>query len=276
MSNLKIFERIKSFGTWIGVARNLGWLLMAIAGAVYLIGKYTGSGTVPPVFSYSALGLVAFGLGLLVGTLAMMRRMSNAREYSWESAEYLYEFNADDVLKHQQTVKVTIKANKQNVEVFKNRYSWTGSGGSSPLPQLLSPGHKLITEISRDAQWKYYYVVFDRPLRKGATTELEVRQDLYDRAKTFQSMLAKDVIEPIGSLKLRVIFPPSMRPKDARAIELTRPRNGGNEWEIADECPVPVDTTTGEAVYDVGRPKTGARYQIIWNDANYPRAEDGE
>ncbi|WP_433789444.1 hypothetical protein [Actinoplanes sp. CA-252034] len=271
MAEVNIFGKIKSVGTWVGIVRNLGWLAMAVAGVVYVVARVAGSGSaIPAVVTYTVIGLLSFGTGILVGTLTMQRRMSKTAEYSWESAEYVYRFDPDDILKHQQTVRVRIKANKHNVEMFKNRYTWTGSGNVPP-PRVVSNGHSLMTEISRNGFWKYYYVVLERPLRKGATTDIEILQELHDTGRTFQSMLAKNIIEPIGELKLRVIFPPVMRPIEARAVELTRPRGGGTEWEIADECPLAVDATTGEAVYDVGKPKSGARYQIIWDSSSYPR-----
>ncbi|MDI6099414.1 hypothetical protein QLQ12_12500 [Actinoplanes sp. NEAU-A12] len=268
---MKFFGGIKSVGTWVGIVRNLGWLAMVVAGAIYVGAKYAGSNeSVPSSVSSIALGLVAFGAGLLVGTLTMQRRMSKTAEYSWESAEYLYEFDPADILRHRQTVRITIRANKHNVEMFKNRYRWTGVGDIT-RPAVRSPGHTLMTEISRDRSWREYYVVFDRPLRKGAKTEIEIFQELNDVGRTFEPMLAKIIVEPIGSLKLRVIFPQAMRPAEARAIEFIRSRGGGTEWEIADEWPVPIDSNTGEAVYEMKRPKIGARYQVVWDGANYPR-----
>ncbi|GLY04597.1 MULTISPECIES: hypothetical protein [Actinoplanes] len=260
----------------MGIARNLGWLAVVVAGAVYASVNYAISdGPIPTLVSYASTGLLTFGGGLLAGTLAMRAWIGKPAEYSWESAEYVYEFDPHDVLKQQQTVKVTIRANKNKVERFRNRYIWSGTG-ENPPPRVLG-GHTLVPEISRpglsawDLPWRYYYIVLDRPLNKGATADLEILQDLHDVDRTFRPTLAKTVTDPLGTLKLRVIFPPGIRPAEVRAVEWSWSKSSDGAWDISAEKAIRVDSVTGEAVYAIEKPRVGARYELIWNDEKYPR-----
>jgi hypothetical protein len=189
-------------------------------------------------------------------------------EYSWESAEYTYTFDPDDPLKQSNNIKVTIRANRHNVNLFKKRYSWTGHGSAKLT--LADSRHKLLTEMTRDSDWHYYYILLDHPLRKGARETIQIRQELYDAARVFQPLLAKDIVEPVGKLVLRVVFPANLRPTRAVAAEMAKTKHL-SEWEVVREEELEVNETTGEVSYRCDRPVTGRRYEIMWFWTKYPR-----
>ncbi|MEU8606665.1 hypothetical protein AB0C29_01485 [Actinoplanes sp. NPDC048791] len=264
-----LINRLKDAGTWIGVIRNLWWLLGGIAIVVIIVWRYGFRDQQYGRILLETIAIVAaFGLGALAGSYASRRRAS-VGDYEWEFADYTYSFDPADVLRHEQSVKIRIKANRHNVQLFKNRYSWTG-GGKCKV-SLAGGSHKLLTEMPRDSNWKYYYVLLDHPLGKGSTTDIEIKYDLHDAEMSFQPLIAKNVVEPLKELTLRVVFPTDMRPSKAVGAEMARSHGPDDDWQIIKERTLEVHSTRSEVVYNIKTPVTGKRYQILWSWPAYPR-----
>jgi hypothetical protein len=263
MNWLREVGAVKEFSAWIGAVRNIWWLIVAIG--VVMIALWTAFQKVGP---QTLLAVTLFLTGVLTGVL-LARHRTGAGDYVWESAEYTYGFDAADPLQHTQVAKIRIKANRHNVQLFKNRYSWTG-GGKFTIT-LPNGSHRLLTEMHRDLSWRYYYVLLDRPLRKGAGTTVEVRYDMYDTERSFQPLIAKDVIEPVKDLTLRVVFPDSLRPTRAVGAEMARAHSPDEEWQVLREREIDLEDATGCLTYEVPDPITGRRYQILWSWQSYPR-----
>ncbi|GLI02946.1 hypothetical protein Pa4123_82240 [Phytohabitans aurantiacus] len=195
----------------------------------------------------------------------MASRRHARPEYDWESAEYEYRFDKDDPRQHSQTTRITIRANRDGVELFKNRYRWTGNGKSEIT--ILTPRQRLLTEwSSREAGWRYYYVMLDHPLKKGEPATIHIQHELYDSSNTFDPIVAKNVIEPLTSLKLRVIYPESLAPVSVLARERVPSRNGDPLWRDVDRQPVPTQRSAGDvvALYEPRKLTVGRRYELTW------------
>jgi hypothetical protein len=270
MSRLaEIAEKTRTFGSWIETLRNI-WGLTAVLGIIaFFLGRLAIAqyGLWPTLAGFGLLVVVA-GAGFGLGWYAAARRMVMA-DYSWELADYTYQFDPSDVLHHVQTSKITIRASRHNVQLFRNRYWWTGVGRSDL--SVVSPQHKLLTEVVRDA-WRYYYVLLEQALSKGGSTTVVVRHDLYDTERMFQPMITKDVSESVAGLTLRIVFPPPLRPTKVLAAELSRSKAREVYWQIAKEQEIEVDRATGEVVYTVDHPKLGRRYRLMWTWTGYPSA----
>ncbi len=157
--------------------------------------------------------LVAFSLGVLVSLVAIiiiyLRTWSQLwwqRGYKWISADYTYRIHDDDPKHHSQTIAIKIKALRSGVELFYNRYQWSGQG-KEYNPQILSATHTLMSPILQLTTWHSYYVYLGRTLSKGEIAQVKILQELYDSEGKFDNFLAKVVVEPLDELVLRMVFP---------------------------------------------------------------------
>ncbi len=263
----RLAERTRALSTWVEVLRNV-WALAALLGLLgFVLARVA--------FAYYGLWPVLIGLAVVLAAAATgfaggrytATKQRASGEYSWHAADYTYQIDQADVLHHIQTSTIRIRANHDNVQLFRNRYWWTGVGRSELA--VLSPGHKLITELVRDA-WCYYYILLEQALGKGGYTTIVVRHDLYDSERKFQPMFTKDVTVAVPNLAIRVVFPPVLRPSRVLAAELERSNTGEVYWQVIHEREVHLDPTTGEVVYTVERPRLGRRYQLAWTWTGYP------
>jgi len=262
-----IWQRAKRVGSVIAVLRNFWWLSVGVIGLV--IAGILGARSNPEAFGWTGV-VVSYLVAAALGGLMVWLTVTNQREgseYSWLEADYTYLINAEDPRRQRNSIRVKIEARRDNVTLFKNRYAWTGEGGSDL--KLKSEDHRLLTVLMRDADWHYYYVIFGHPLRRRASTTVEIEQELYDSAGAFQPFYSKEVIEPLKALTLRVILPSNLEPRNIVGVEMTLMRRLA-EWRIAGERPLEINPATGEVVFTVDRPVVGRRYQILWNWTGYP------
>jgi len=179
--------------------------------------------------------------------------------YRWISAEYVYQIDANDKQRHTQTIKICIEAIRPNVDIFENRYLWSGRGNEDV--QVLSPQHTLQGSVRRHQVWKYYYVHLGHGLAKGERTNITVCQQLYDEENLFESFLGKAVAEPIGHLTLRVLLPTRRPPTKVENIEQLGPPPIDR---VAAKTVSSCDAATGECRWDISNPVLGRRYVIRW------------
>lgn len=244
----------------IGVFRNLGWLVAIVAGgglAVWQMARTAGG------YVTAAAALAGVGIGALITGLLLIRRAS-VPSYSWESAEYEFRFDPSDPRHQVQFTKIKIRANRDDVILFRNSYLWTGKGASHL--QTLN-GHRVVAEgVVVDSQRQYYRVLLERPLNRGDTAVIKIRQEFFDEDRKFQPVLAKNINEPVGKLTLRVIFPVELEPRQVVSRELVRSRSSESGWRTVHERNADLEKTgdASEVVYEASGPRVGRRYDISW------------
>lgn len=255
---LRNAHRLSNF---IGVLRNLWFLvLVVVGGGGVMVWQFSRTGG---WFVTVGVGLAVLGIVTLIVALVLYRRASVA-EYTWESAEYVYRFDRDDPRRQVQVTRITIRANRDDVVLFRSSYYWTGKGDSHL--RVLN-GHRLVAEeVAMDSQRRYYYVLLDRPLNRGEKAVIEIRLELFDEAWEFQPVLAKSVSEPLSKLTLRVIYPAGLEPHQVLARELVRSPNSDLGWRAVRKKDAELRSTgdTREVIYETSGPRVGRRYELYW------------
>jgi hypothetical protein len=256
---LRNAHRLSNF---IGVLRNLWFLvLVVVGGGGVMVWQFSRTGG---WFVTVGVGLAVLGIVALIVALVLYRRASVA-EYTWESAEYVYRFDRDDPRRQVQFTKIKIRANRDDVAFFRNRYYWTGQGENRL--RVLGSGQRIVAEgVATDSQRRYYYVLLERPLSRGQTAIIHIRQDLFDTGHTFHPVLAKSLNEPVGELTLRVVYPTGLEPRRVVAREQVRSGNSDSGWRTVRERQVELESTgdASEAVYETSVPRVGRRYDLSW------------
>lgn len=259
-------EKVQQTGTRIGAYRNVMWLVIVLAGFAYGTYRFaTGMGTVLP----GAVLILVVSAGLLVVVLIVYRRVSGPG-YRWVSAEYVYRFDAVDLRKQTQDIRITIKARRDNVCCFENSYGWSGAGDSAV--RVVSPGHRFVGEVPADEWRRLYWVHLDTPLNRGDTAEIHVRQNLFDDRRNLRPILTKRISEPLDALTLKVVFPRSAAPPTVEARETVYAKKAPH-WRAV-QMDVPHwggDSTQAEVSYSPPRPRLRRRYELAWEPWNVYR-----
>lgn len=261
--------RLKDLGALIGAIRNIWWLLAATA-AVGVAAWKLSTVVSTSIALASAITLFAFALGGALGTW-LTRIHVGEQPYSWESAHFTYSFDEVDPLRHTQTTVVEIRARRNDVRFFLNRFSWTGSGNHKL--SLKGDAHQLIFDRYRTPGWRSYYVLFDQPLRRNERATIELRHDMHDTSRTFLPVLSKVVSHPISHLTLRIVFPKVLRPNRITAAESRRARRAPHEWLTIRNLELSVQEASDSLCYvnwEVDSPVTGHDYRITWSWTSYP------
>lgn len=187
------------------------------------------------------------------------------RGYRWVKAEYLYCIE-DDILKHHsQIIKIRLKAARPGVNLFENKYSWTGLG-EEKKPLVVSKGHELMGFYGH-RRWKYYYIYLGYELARGEEVEVIIKQELNDQAGTFEPFLAKTITESVESLKLRVLLPENCSLTKADNCELKGTEHSSKILKKVTS----IRNTIGyegkvykELSYEILKPRLNRRYEIRW------------
>lgn len=256
---------------WVGTYRNVTWLAVIVGGGAVFLYR-VGASRGPAVFWGTVL-LVA-SLAVLLGAGLILRRATRP-DYRWLSADYTYQFDPADLRRQTQSIRVKIKANRDNVELFQNSYYWTGDGTSEV--RVLSHGHRLVCETqAKDSERRRYYVHLETPLSRNQEAEIRIEQDLFDERAEFRPILAKKVSEPLDKLTLTVVFPRQHTPRTMAARQMKQVRDDTAQWSHVrdDQVEWTNNATTTEAEYSPVAPQTGRRYEIEWTPwENYPKSD---
>jgi hypothetical protein len=262
IGRMLLLDSIQQAGAKIGAYRNVAWLVAAIVvlgGVLLRFGARLG-----PVVVASCAGAMV-SLVCLAVALVLYRR-AIAPPYRWVSAEYVYKFDADDLRRQTQVIKIRIKANRDNVTEFHNSYYWTGDG-SSDIRVVGANGHKVCQTEAKDSGRRNYYVHLGRPLSRNEETVIHLEQTLFDANMRFQPILAKKVSEPVDKLTLRVVFPRSAQPTTiTKARQCRQTGQGQDHWRSVrtDEVEWNHDERSAEVTYCPPSPRTGHRYELDW------------
>lgn len=208
--------------------------------------------------------LIVLGLFQIKYSLSQPTRWL-LRGYRWVSAEYLYCLEDETLKCHSQIIKIRLKATRPGVNLFENKYSWTGQG-EEKLPIVLSKGHILMGSYGH-RRWKYYYVYLGYELNRGEEVDVILKQELIDQVGTFEPYLAKTINESIESLKLRVLLPEKCSLTKADNCELKGTEHSSkivkkvasNRHTIGHEGKV-----YHELSYEIPKPRRNRRYEIRW------------
>jgi len=212
-----------------------------------------------PLFAF-AVGIV-FTLAIVV---AVYLRASPTkwllRGYRWVRAEYSYHIHDDDPKHHSQIVTIQLEALRPGVDHFENRYLWSGKGQEAE-PEILSPGHNLMTPVVQLGMWKHYYVYLGRELAVGERVDITILQEFYDSEGKFEPFLAKAVVEPLDHLVLCATVPRDRPPLEIFHQELSAPRPADS---LIRRVPGKFDTAKYEMRWDIDSPIFGHVYEIRW------------
>lgn len=102
------------------------------------------------------------------------------------------------------TKRKRVRALKDNLDRYVDRYNWTGKG--TVAPQSLRKSEKYV-ETERRSTWQYYELRFERALKKGEELDVDVVWNLEDLEKAAVPFMSATIEEPTNSLSLKVKFP---------------------------------------------------------------------
>lgn len=240
-----------------------------VSAIIAIFATSVGAGIIAWIINHRAwvAPFFAFALGILVAVVAIIAVYISSsptkwliRGYRWIRAEYLYRIHDDDPRHHSQTITILLEAMRPGVDLFENRYLWSGKGKEEP-PKIISPGATLLGPLVQRGLWKYYYVHLGRELSTGERTEVKILQELYDDEDKYEPFLAKTVIEPLDHLILRVVFPKDRPPREAvcNVGSAAVPANA-----VIQRTPCQYDSESRELRWEIPEPVFGHRYEIRW------------
>jgi hypothetical protein len=229
---------------------------------------------IPIVFF--ALGILVTIIILAVSNLIFARTIPGrwiVRGYRWVSAEYIYCIEDFDLAEHSQELKIEIMPTRSGVNIFENKYSASGHPIQENL-EVLSPGHELMGSITRQRsyypfnRWKYYYIYLGHEVPQENNVEVRIKQTVhYDQNGAFEPFLAKNITEPIKSLKLRVLILETVHLQNAYNYELN---HAGPHNQIINRIPCSINIIRHngqlfqELSYELPKPRFNHRYEIRW------------
>lgn len=243
------------FGVISGVA--------ALGGVLFGVGLLWLNGSLPEgareALKWVAVAMLGMALGGGIAAVVASRRLRHvARGYRWESASYHFAVLGGSPEHHRATTTVRIKATRDNIRIFENRYLWTGSG-VDPLPRSLRAGQTVLSPVNFDGNFKHYFVLFSQALARGEEQEIVIEQDFQDTGGTFVPYYAKLVVEPLASLHLRVTLPHGVPVGD---VTLTVRRGLDSNAKVVTRRP---GSFVGNVIdWTIEKPKLRHDYRIDW------------
>ncbi len=155
--------------------------------------------------------------------------------------------------------KVTVKAKQHGVVGYNHYFHWSGEGkievapldGCKHHPCVLRP-HLRTGQVCA--------VTFERPLRKGETTEIAYMLHLSDTKGTAEPFLSHTCHDKTNRLTLRVTFPPGNQARTFKKQIFLSPVSPLPIWE--ETGTTSQDSNTAE--FSISKPRVGSMYAIIW------------
>ena len=173
--------------------------------------------------------------------------------------EIAYEYSKDGQTMWQRK-RLHIKALKNGVDRFTDRYRWTGSGKCTV--QMLTPDFQITNERKEEftALWDYFDVTFPHPLHKGEEIDFTLEWELFDEQKIAVPFLATLIDRETKHLLLQVVLPPKLAPTRAYCHEFA---NNIDTLPIVTH-PIKWSAATQRISFDVPNPKKYHKYSIRW------------
>ncbi len=113
-----------------------------------------------------------------------------------------YDHEAIDKMTY--TKRKKLKALRNGLERYVDRYSWTGKGNINISSNKKS---QTFTETERKSIYQFYEVRFDKVLSKGEEVEVTLTWDLEDLEHKAVPFVSMTIEEPTETLLFKVIFP---------------------------------------------------------------------
>ncbi len=107
--------------------------------------------------------------------------------------------------------KKVLKALKNNLDVYHDKYRWTGEGKVDAKSAI--KGQEFRTTIRKNV-WQFYEIRFQKTLKKGEEITTEVIWDLEDVAGKAVPYFSVTIEEPTNLLKLNLLLPPELGVKE--------------------------------------------------------------
>jgi hypothetical protein len=100
--------------------------------------------------------------------------------------------------------KVLLRALKDGLDSYHDKYHWTGSG---PVAMHSAISDQEVSETFRKTVWQYYEIRFPQTLAKNETVETEIVWQLDDSSHTSVPFISAVIEEPTTLLSLTAKFP---------------------------------------------------------------------
>ncbi len=177
--------------------------------------------------------------------------------------EIVYEYSSDGKTMWQRK-RQQVKALRDNLNFFTDRYHWSGHG--SRIVRSLTPGYSVTNQRKDEIEgkWDYFDVKFPHHIRKGDAVDFTIEWELVDEDKTSLPYLSTMIERDTKHLVLQVVLPYELAPTRAYCyvfanyLETLPVEMYQMEWSMASRS----------IRYDVPQPKIYHKYTIRW----YPRS----
>ena len=154
-----------------------------------------------------------------------------------------------------QRKRFRVRALRDGVDSFTDRYKWTGSGQCDV--KSLTSGFT-VTNRRTEEFWDYFDVGFPHAIRKDEEVDFTIEWELFDAAQAAVPFLSTMIDYDTKHLTMNVILPPELAPKGAYCYEF---------YNYIDRLPMSTQATQWDAArqsisYDVPHPKKYRKYMI--------------
>ena len=159
-----------------------------------------------------------------------------------------------------QRKRFQVRALRNGIASFSDRYKWTGTGACSV--RSLTSGF-LVKNQRKEEFWDYFDVQFPHSLQRNQKVDFTIEWTLIDEAGTAVPFLSTMIDVETEKLVLRVLLPPELAPKRALCFEFA------NYLDTSVDAPVSMQETqwnpaTQSIVYEVDKPERNHKYLIRW------------
>lgn len=166
---------------------------------------------------------------------------------------YTHRIKKETEFIHQRKFK--LKTLENNLQVWKNRFHWTGGSENVTLSSE-NKEQNLIREISNDF-YEYFQIIFPQPLLKNQDVDISLNWQLGDPQRVSKPFFGATIDEQTEILRLTLIYNESIKIKNinqkitygAKTIE-------SQDFKQQDSC---VHT------WEIVKPDVGCRYTISWD-----------
>lgn len=176
-------------------------------------------------------------------------------DYTVVSKEVSYEYESRTKLKYVKIV--TIRAERDGIQTFHDKYNWTGSGNID-IDSLVQ--EHTIRPLGQRNIWQAYEVDFGKTLNKGDTERIAVRWRLEDPEMRAVTFMSQSIDVPTRRLQFRIKVPDEFNVRHGRSV-IRQTIDTMNVVKSSD-----IDVINGEAAWLIEKPKLLHCYELSWVD----------
>jgi hypothetical protein len=141
-----------------------------------------------------------------------IRRWRLRRQGSFHVIEKTISHTYHDLVHITHERKWRLRALRDDVTLWEDKYLWTGSGRMSMASRVA--GQTIVYTVKQNI-WQWYEVRLEKPLRNGEETTVHVAWDLYDDGHTARPFISTRIEEPTDALRMHLAACPEL---DAREV----------------------------------------------------------